>query len=186
MKIALIAPIRFLNKYCTTGSQLCYANLLGESSEYFKFYSGRVKAGDTVFLDLSPILPRKSFNLDLYMEIVRLLRPSFTVLPNVDYATDKTLLLSHEFARDIGKGTKYVGVLQGTSLTDIKRCYKGINRISNIIGLPMSLEKVLPRTKIQEELKITKPVIYLEVYGDLVEEAPDRGWVATALPLKLA
>ena len=51
MKIGIIAPINFLEKYCITDIQYVLPKLLVEESQYRTFYAERKRQGDTIILD---------------------------------------------------------------------------------------------------------------------------------------
>ena len=192
MKVAIIAPIKFLRKYCITKFYLCYADIALWSTDYLNFYRERAKT-DFVILDHSPKIPRKPLLNSVYLEAIREIAPGAVVLPNIDYSCTKTLSLSTEFYERYiplgGKGPypKLIGVAQGTDLKEIKKCISGFKNMVDLIGLPSSCERFIPRYRLLP--LISRPIIYLEVYSDPYKEVLGNKLVVgicTSLPLRLA
>jgi len=189
MKVAVISPIHYLSKYCTTSFQYCYSNLILESKTYCNFYKSRV-GKDTVILDSSPILPRSTYNPDLLYRAAKKLHPTAIVLPSSDFDTTKTILWAHDFLSKYKKklGTKFVGVLQGVNKASLKRCYLDFKGLCDIVALPEVNEGVGGRDWVLYNLDIKEPVIYLGVFTDPYKEVPLKAilGICTSFPLRLA
>lgn len=190
MRVAIIAPTNFLNKYCCrTGMQLCYASQLLIDSKYEEFYRNRRKAGDIVIMDSSPKVPRELMDPKSFWAAYWKVQPQYIVMPSSDYALGKTVATAKEYYTTYKGMCKTVGVLQGANLDEIKECHRRIARFSDIIGLPMSCEKIVKRIKLFNCIKFTKPVLYLEVFYNPTNEFPVNHrsmGIATSFPLRLA
>jgi hypothetical protein len=188
MKVAIVAPVNLLSKYCNTGIQLCYASLVLSNNEYSKFYKDR-SAKDTIIMDSSPNVPRRPIPFTFIIEATHRVKPHFLVLPNFEYSAKKTLELSARFIKTYGNiGCKYIGMLQGHDFTSIMECYHGLKDICSAIGLPSSCEPIRNRNLLIRELGITKPVIFFDVYDNPIDELPTRNnimCICTSLPVRL-
>ena len=191
MNVAIVSPIRFLTKY-STNFHLCYASLMQESSEYSNYYIKKART-ETVILDQSPVLPRK-FTMDMgnYFDIASELRPQYLMLPDDEFACTRTvqmsLLFSQLFRKDL-RGIELIGNLQGTDLDSLRGCHSSIARSCDLIGLPASTERILPRGQIVKRLRIRRRVLFLEVYNNPQDELPilkNCIGVVTSLPVRLA
>jgi hypothetical protein len=150
MKLGLIAPIQFLDKYCITKTQYCLPSLLVESSAYREFYSKRKARGDTVILDCrKDTWKRQPEEIFIVKNALEILNPDILVLPSYMYNLDKTLEIYEEW-KSYFKQYPLCSVVEGTDLREIKDCirkYKGMNyaypaHLINIIkeaSLPPSL-----------------------------------------------
>lgn len=189
MNIGIIAPIEYL-EFSTTNFHICYSDLLS-SKTYLDFYKAKSKSKkNTVILDLSPDLPRLKINNARLLEGLDIIKPTYIVLPSVDFSWERTVNLSNSFVDtyDDILSPKTIGVLQGVDLDSLAKCYSGLKDISDIIGLGSSLERLARREEIVRDLKITKPTIYLEVLSDPFEELPCTNClgVCTSFPVRLA
>jgi len=185
--VAIISPIKFLSDYCnTTRLQLCYTDIAIKNPEYVNFYCEKVKSGNIVILDSSPRIPRSPISEVFTNEIIKKINPTYVVLPDVDFSWEKTCLLIEEY-REVST-VKTIGVLQGVDEKSIKMCYKEIKDYCDVIGLPVSNEKVMNRNDIIRKLKIDKPCIFLGVYKNPIEEIPVCNNIiglCTDLPVRL-
>jgi len=170
MKIAIIAPTKFLSAFCTTDCQLCYAHLVLEDEVYRGFYLERSRLGDVVILDSSFQIPRRALDFSALMQAINLVKPTYVVLPDVDFSCEKTVEKSLSIVGSIP--TKTIGNLQGVVLDDLRRCYKNLKGSCSMIGLPLSNEKVLKREWIIKRLRISQDCFYLGTYRDPIEELP--------------
>lgn len=194
MQCGIIAPIKFLDKYCSLSKfQFCYGTLVLENEIYRNFYKMRKTAGDVIVMDYSSILPRKLdlIRPDNFLEAAKLVKPTVIILPSVDFQPSKTVFLAKEFREYYypDSRTRCVGVIQGTTLEQISSCYKAIRKFCDIIGLPSTNELVAKRKWIIKKLKILEPTIYIEVHSNPTEEVPVANnviGICTSYPLRLA
>ena len=181
MQVGIIVPIKYLN-LSTTKLHLCYATLLS-SKAYLNFYKD--KEG-TIILDYSPSLPRRQ-DLGRLLAGIKLVQPSYVVLPSVDYSSSRTISLVKDFLR-LSKFKQLVGVVQGLDLDTLRECYNFLRNYCSIIGLPSPLEKIAKRDEIIRDLAIKEKVLYLEVYSNPFEEMPPTNsfGICTSFPVRLA
>jgi len=171
MKAAIIAPIKYLNDYCTlTDCQLCHAHLILENSSYRDFYIDRVKRGNLVVMDCAFQIPRKALGGNALVEAVSHINPTYLVLPDTDFSYEKTVQASLDFVSRVK--VKTVGVLQGYDIKTLGKTYRALRAHCDLIGLPHSNEKVMKREWIIRKLKIQEPCFYLGTYSNPLEEVP--------------
>ena len=183
MDVGIVAPRNYLG-LCHTRLHLAYATYLKHGA-YLDFYRRKVSTG-TVILDTSPVLPRK-LGSSLLLEGIRLLKPTYVVLPSIDYSWDATLQAARDF-RKHRKLPPFIGVLQGYNLDTLERCYRGLKSLCGVIALPSPLETIARRDEIIRDLGIKESILYIEVYSDPYEEIPPKGslGICTSLPIRLA
>lgn len=188
MNVGIVAPVEYL-KFCNTNLHLCYSEFLSEP-EYLSFYRAKTSLKkNTVILDYSPSLPRKRVNLNSLVAGIRVLKPQIVVLPSIDYSWIRTANLSNEFAEEYDDILpKTIGMLQGIDLDSLAKCYFALKECSDIIGLGSPLESIARREEIIRDLKITKPIIYIEVFQNPYEEVPPDNCMGmiTSYPFRLA
>lgn len=188
MRVAVIAPVKYLHKYCTTGFHLCYASIVLSNKEYQEFYRWKSQSGDTVVLDHTPSVLLKHLKLDDFITAYSLVKPTHIVLPSVNFSGEKTIDALQEYYMKFRGKCQLIGVLQGYDLLDIRQCYKRMVKLVDVIGLPVSCEKILDRSSIVSSLKIKKTTMHLEVLENPHMETPTSNslGIATSLPLRLA
>lgn len=200
MKVALVAPFRFMDRYENTGISCMYADQAARIPRYETWFLEKLAVGHQVILDYSPRIPRSYRyipNIDEYANLIHRVRPTFAVLPDVEFSHQKTIAVTDQFflkfarstPRIIPQSTKLVGMLHGTTDTEIKQCYKDMLVYCDVLGLAGSIEKIIPRSKLISSLRTKKPIIYFGIYKDPVREIPASKnviGVVTSLPLRLA
>ena len=188
LKVALVAPTKFLGAVCSkTRCQIVYAEIASRDPEYLKFYKERASEGHLVILDSSPIIPRKLGSLLQLKEVAQAIKPFAVVTPDVDLDT-KTTIEYYSSLKDYIPASKIICNIQGHNLEAVKLSYKEARNRCDILGLPMSLEKVIKREWLIRTLKVSKPCFYLEIYKDPREEVPADPCVigiATSYPFRL-
>lgn len=187
MKVGIIAPTSFLSKYCNTGLQYCYASLVLSNKSYCEFYRQRRIAGDTIIMDHSPSIPRKPIGSTLFWRAYWKVQPQYIVLPSEDFSCEKTIPLAIGYQKEYKKICNTIGVPQGCNLDEVIECYKRIRRYSTVIGLPISMEKVISRNLFLSKVKVTKPTIFLEILNNPKTEFPDIDTslgIVTSFPLR--
>ena len=186
----IIAPKGLLKSHCTTNVHVCYTKPLKSYEDYRNFYIGRVEDNHSVILDHSPGLNRVAPTNSEILKWIKILEPKVVVLPDFNYQTDRTVRESFkllELIEDIEIST--VGVLQGSTLDEIERCYKAFKGNVSVIGLPAGLEKIISRNDLVHGLSINQPCIFIEIFKSLHKEKPSHQVVElmwSALPLRLA
>ena len=193
MYIGIVSPIALLNKYSKPHKlQYCYCDLAQSSLTYLDFYLKMSKAGRTIFLDLSPVMPRSSRGYDpsLVVSYAKVINPSYIVLPCFEYSHDKTVVMAQRavnfFKAFLPEETQYMGLPQGTTKEEVIKCIKDLQSIPGVssIGMSASLELVAPRSHL---LDSAKDPYYLDVYNSVDGEIPPskvKGWI-TSFPIRL-
>ena len=190
MKVALVAPVKYLNEYCLlTDFQICYADIYKKSESYRKFYLSRREKGDTIVLDYSAKLPRSVPNEIQYLCVINKLCPDYVVLPDVDFSLEKTVSLAKRYLDKIDSSIQLIANLQGQNADQVYECYKSVREYSNVIGLPSTLEKISERHILMRDFGITKDkCIFLEIYKNPRLETsvlPNIMGICTSYPVRL-
>ncbi len=186
----IIAPKGLLRSYCTTNTHVCYTDILQRYEDYRSFYEERIAKKEAVILDHSYGLNRIAPSVSVLVNWVRKLKPRVVILPDYNYQTDRTIKNSFkmlEAIEDIEVST--VGVLQGSSISDLERCYKAFKGRVSVIGLPAGIEKIVNRNDLVYILGIKQPCVFIEVFKSLYRERPRHSIVEmmwSSLPLRLA
>jgi len=188
--ISIILPTSLLS-YCENPFYVCYAEVAARDKTYLAFFKERRLKGSSVVLDYSPRLPRARVDFEVLVDIHRKLNPTSLVLPGVDYSDKKTIEWAQAFVRKYGKlvQSHWIGLLEGLDLESLDRCRKALISLTDVLGLPCSLEKIARREEIIRDLGITEPTLYLEVLGDPVAETPTGQsslGICTSYPVRLA
>lgn len=189
MQLSVILPTCLL-KYCANPFYVAYATIMVQDSNYAAFFKSRISAGDRVFLDYSPEIPRHRPDLGLFKSVIETLEPSTIVLPGVEYDWQSTVFLANDLIKKLGYSGKYkwIGLVEGTDFSSLSKCYVAIHGLVDAIALPSSLEKIARREEIIRDLQIDKPVYYAEIFKDPNEERPPENveglW--TSFPVRLA
>lgn len=181
MKIGMIAPINFLDKYCITDTQYCLPRLLVESREYRDFYIGRKKAGDFIILDCRrPSWRREPEDWNLVWMVLGYLKPSTIILPSYMFNVKETIKVTNTFKKDLKKlGITLAGCLEGTSHEEIGYCLTKMRKISEVIAIPSHIFNLWRG----EEYEF--PKIYIESHLNLEELDGLDGTLITSLPIRL-
>lgn len=172
MKVAIISPTKFLRGLSArTDCQLCYAHMLFQDNRYLEYYAERSAKGNTIIMDTSFGLPRKGISEAEILDATRLLKPTYTILPDVDFSMEKTITRTIDWARI--SNTLTIGNLQGHDMEALRKCYKALTEEVDIIGLPASNEKIDSRMVIIEELGIKEQCFFIGTYRDPINEIPN-------------
>ena len=127
MDIGIIAPIKFLNRYCITRIQYCLPELLLDSKEYFDFYSSCLVGEERVILDCRTMDPiKKPISQSILKEVLEKFKPTLIIMPSNAYSLSKTLIIQEEFLNlnyiHPWKSTrKLIACLEGTNELEVLR-----------------------------------------------------------------
>jgi len=127
MEIGIIAPIKFLNRYCITRIQYCLPELLVESKEYLNFYTSCLLSQEKVILDCRTTDPiRKPISSSLLKEALDKLKPTLIVMPSNAYSLSKTLTTQEEFLnldylQTWKESRSLIACLEGTNELEVLR-----------------------------------------------------------------
>jgi len=173
MKIGIIAPINFLNKYCITDVQYCLPKLLLESKIYRDFYQTREKLGDTIILDCrEPIWKRKPEDFKVIGEALKIIKPSVVVGPSYMFNAKATAEIHEKFIQEF-RHIHTVGCLEGTSEKEIRGYF----------DRPMAIPSHMYRYALRA--RWTSETIFIENHLNLGELDGRDGTLVTSLPIRL-
>ena len=186
MRASVILPTSLLGKV-DNPFHICYGEtaLLNEVyCNYFKAQKG-IRA---IILDWSYLWPRRKPDLLQLEESIIKVAADSVILPSISYSWKATVDVAQTFTKICKPKVKFIGTLEGYSLDTLRLCYREIRKLSNLICLPSTLEKVARREEIIRDLRIKESVLYLEVLKDPFEEMPpkDSIGICTSLPIRLA
>lgn len=177
MKVGIVAPIKLLNKYCTTNVQYCFPRLLMNSKEYRSFYNTRQELGNTIILDCRRITWKRSPEfLPVVQEALRYVKPNWVVLPSVMYNVPETLTVVKEHLRVLPKNLRFVGCLEGTTEEEVKRCKRQLSK--------MGLDKFAIPSHLYHTYK-NEEAMYLGLHTNPEELVGYNGILITSLPVRL-
>ena len=183
MNIGIVTPISLL-KLSKLGSLKVAYSILCKDRDYLNFFRNK----SNIVLDYSPVVPRKDYiSLDIFTKTIEILNPEYIVVPSVDFSTTKTIDLAERLSSVVG--SRGIGILQGTTLDQLSKCYTRFVDLFGVVGLPSTLEVVARRYEIIRDLDIKMSTIYLEVYNNPLEEIPSEAntlGIITSFPIRLA
>jgi len=174
MKVGIIAPIKFLRKYCITNIQYCLPSLLEESKGYREFYLERQRMGNIVILDCKKISWRREpEDLELVKKVLTYLKPTYIILPSYMYSVDLTIMVAKEYSGKL-KGN-FIGCLEGTTLRETKKCAKNLKLAQ--YAIPSHLFNICKG--------YFKEGIFIENHSSIDEFIGSDGILVTSLPVRL-
>jgi hypothetical protein len=202
MKAAIICPtsmLEWLQKEFNPHFHLVLAQVYLKDKQYARFFQERREAGDEILLDQGAAERGASIEADKLMKVVRSLKPTTVVAPDVIYDSVSTVFRTGKFLKTNlaelqGLRVKVMAVPQGEDNTTYLHCFEMFNVAGNVdqLGIskfyaPRFVERARLLHIIREQVK--KPCHLLGVWDDvssLVEEKLDFiTSVDTAKPIKL-
>lgn len=173
MKVGIIAPIKFLGKYCITNIQYCLPDLICGNKEYREFYVGRERIGDAIILDCrKPTWKREPADFDIVKKALSVIRPTIMVSPSYMFNTQATINIFKEFKKRF-RFNNIIGCLESTSKDKIKELGK----------VPVGVPSHMYRYAL--EYKWHPNTIFIENNLHLEELDNREGILVTSLPIKL-
>ena len=179
MKVAIIAPVELIERYCTTDVQYCIPRLLVDSDKYTEFYKQKRQDGNYVMLDIrKPGWRRQPEDYDIIKKALSLLTPTVTIYPSVMYNAQKTIEVAMQFIELFG--SKLVGAvcLEGTTIEEVESCRESIRPIYTY-ALPSHIFSTTTSVRCEQ------PLIYIENHLKIEELDGLSGFLATSLPIRL-
>ena len=145
MKIFHEAPISvFKDVQSLTDGDYILAHLYATNELYRQCAQEAVNAGREVILDNSVYELSESFNIDMYVDIIKELKPSWYVIPDVLYKAKDTVDLAEQFVNKYSDlPGKSIGVVQGSQISNVIACYKRLEKICDKIAFSMAYEKII-------------------------------------------
>ena len=180
MKVGIIAPIKFLDKYCVTDIHYCLPGLLRESKEYRDFYLSERDEGKMLILDCKKLdWRRRPEELEVCATAIEDVRPTFVILPSYMYEAKKTVEVALYYKSKLPNyGSKLVGCLEGTTKEEVNWCMKSIKGVFTY-AIPSH------QYSICKKVNWTKPLIYIDNHLHLEELKGLDGILVTSLPVRL-
>ena len=193
VKTAVIAPTKYLEEWSNSSLCWCFASRAYQDPVYLRYHREAKHRGTKVVLDHHNLVPRKPVTYKVWIEMIGRIDPDYVVLPDADFSAKRTVIDSTKYHRRYCtlrqfKGISLIGMLQGTTLVELDRCYQHLRPIVDVIGLPCSNERIMPRGEILDRLDITQDVIFYEILKDPMDELPQdpRVWAfVTSWPVRL-
>jgi len=173
MKVGIIAPTNFLERYCITNIQYVLPRLLVEESRYRSFYTEKKKQGDTVILDCRvPDWRREPEDFNLVRRALELISPDIIVAPSHMFNAELSKETHENFLNALPEHrSKVIRCIEGTSEKDLKFGREAFQAI------PSHMFRFL-------EALPTK-ALYLENHLNPRELEGREGILVTSLPVKL-
>ena len=131
--LALLEESRFFNDF-----DYALVHLLDTNEQYRKYYMDAAKNGRIVYLDNSLYELGNAFEPKKYLEWIIELRPTYYIIPDTFWDTEATMKQAMNwilnFAPKVPDGVKSIGVCQGSCYEDIKRCYKFMSTLVDMVA----------------------------------------------------
>lgn len=177
MEVAIVAPIKLLDKYCITHVQYCFPRLLVDSKEYRSFYVARQELGNTMILDCRRITWKRSPEfLPVVQEALQHIQPDWVVLPSVMYNVPETFIVAKKYLKALPKNLSFIGCLEGTTIKEVQKCKRQLSKLGLInFAIPAPLYS----TYKNEE------AMYLGLQTTPEELVGYSGILITSLPVRL-
>ncbi len=173
MKIGIIAPIGFLEKYCITDVQYVLPRLLVEEPKYRNFYIKRKEKGDTIILDCRTLGWKRTPESFTFIEkALGLISPDIIVAPSYMFNSKLSKEILEKFTKELPiKKGKVLKCMEGTSEKDIT---KGKDPY---YAIPSHMYRFLDNLPLK--------ALHIENHLDPEELKGRKGTLVTSLPIRL-
>ena len=173
MKVGIIAPINFLDRYCITSIQYVLPRLLVEEPKYRDFYLDRKSRRNTIILDCKvPSWKREPEDFDLIKKALELITPKIIVAPSYMFNAKLSKEIHKKFLKEFPSWKEQiVQSIEGTTELDLK--YKK----GSLVAIPSHMFRFLD--------KLPSNSIYVENHLDPGELEDRKGILVTSLPVRL-
>jgi len=202
MKAAIICPtsmLEWIQAVFQPDFHMVLAQIYLEDSDYAGFFRERRAAGDFILLDQGAAELGAAIDTELYWQVIRELRPTVAVAPDVLHSALSTVRRTGAFLDDYRQAltqldVQVMGVPQGQTCEECLLTYKLFQDWPGIDWIGVSKfhhDKFVSRycfLEAAKELGAAKPCHLLGVSGlvhDLYWERPMAQSVDTAKPVKL-
>lgn len=137
IRIAHESPLDIMAKIrVRTDYDYCLVHLLDKYPEYLDFFRHSLRHGREVILDNSIFELGESFDMYQFAAWVSDLKPTYYIVPDVLENADGTIVNLYKWVDKHGNlGGKRIGVVQGKTYDEIKRCYKEIDKFCDVIAI---------------------------------------------------
>ena len=174
MKVGIITPVRFLERYCITDIQYCLPRLLVESMEYRNFYIRRQKEDNTLILDCRrPTWRRQPEDFSVVKEALKVIEPSVIIAPSYMFDSKASMGIYRAFMETF-KSDKVVRCLEEASEEEVDT-------------YPRNISIAIPSHMFRYALKEPwgPQAVYIENHLSLGELDGLDGILVTSLPIRL-
>lgn len=130
-------------------------HLFKDNPDYFNFFVQSVAEGRRVILDNSLYELGEAFDMAEYARWIETLEPTYYILPDTFWDTNRTIEQAMEWMANYGKNIdcriKKIGVAQGSTYADIKHAYKFMSSFCDCIAFTF---KFAPSMLDDEEINL--------------------------------
>lgn len=183
MEVGIIAPIKFLERYCITSTQYCLPELLLNSKEYLNYYKRCFNRGHKVILDCKELETlRKPVRHSILKEVLEVFEPSHIIMPSYAFSLGKTLKIQEEFLEleyliPWKKNNRLISCVEGTNETEVLK----------YLNIYQDIEIAIPSHMYIVTKKMFKPPrgLFLDNRNDPYEISPGPGTLVTSMPIRL-
>jgi hypothetical protein len=176
MKVGIIAPIKFLDRYCITNIQYCLPSLLVTNVSYRNFHKKRKAKGNIIILDCRKVAwKRKPEDFEVIGKALELIIPDIIIAPSYMFNSQASSKILKEFVTEFPSiSTKVIKCLEGASEKDL-------------LYFPWTKELAVPSHMYRylSIIKSTPNTIYIENHLNLEELSGKDGILVTSLPIRL-
>lgn len=149
------APIScFEEIQCVTDGDYCLVHLLPNNEAYYNMFKKAVAEGREVILDNSVFELGEAFDMDVFAQWVRVLKPTYYIIPDVledSEATISNVVRFREKYPDLPGKT--IGVVQGKGVRDIVKCYKAVEPLVDKVAISMDYSFMHPEDSLEVAMR---------------------------------
>lgn len=159
IKVAHEAPLSIFDEVqAATDYDYCLAHLYHENKDYRDRFLKAKKSGREIILDNSIFELGTAFDPKLYAEIIKELKPTWYIAPDVLENFKGTIVSLHNWMEEFGSkfpksvNSKVIGVVQGKNYSELTSCYQELLGYKEIKKIAISFdysfyEKVTEKVK---------------------------------------
>lgn len=175
MRVGIIAPIKFLEKYCITNIQYCLPALVVENQTYRNFYCKRRIQGNTIILDCKkPGWKREPEDINIVKKAIEILEPDLVIAPSCMFRPKESEEI-YKWFRKVIKARNVVRCIEGTSEKEVGKYVEE----GNFTAIPSYMFKyALKRRWVNN-------IIFIENHLSIDELKGYQGLLVTSLPIRL-
>lgn len=126
----------------------CLVHLTNENWKYKNYYTKSVKEGRNVLLDNSIFELGEAFSIKKFVKKIQQLKPTQYIVPDVlddGQNTVENFKKFNEYIKDKNISGIKIGVVQGRTYEEIKKCYKFMSENADKIAISFNMQYFLER-----------------------------------------
>jgi hypothetical protein len=145
-------------------------HLFEEHEEYFQFYINSLKKKRDVILDNSVFELGEAYDEKKYRKWIGKLRPTYYIIPDKFGDADFTINKIKTWEKE--KGDKIIGVVQGSTIEEMVRCYLEIKDHVDKIAISFAQQAF-------SDIYANLPLSYARMYGRIyfINFLKERGYI---------